>query len=206
METFAIDHVIVGIADLNRGMEEFRRRTGVTPITGGVHPGRGTHNALVALDKGRYLEILAASPDAPPSEDVARLRAFEMLTPCGWAVSTDDTDAGAKSLEDAGFDVSPRIPGARVRADGTRLEWVTFGVRPDLELAPFVINWSASSRHPSADSPKGCSLASVLVELPAHSASRRLLEQLAVGVVIETAKVARMEITLRCPNGTVRLG
>jgi hypothetical protein len=148
MEAFAIDHVIVGIADLERGIEEFRRLTGVTPIAGGVHPGRGTHNALVSLDSGRYLEILAALPDASPSEDIARLRGLETLTPYAWAVSTDDADASVTFLNDAGFDVSPEIAGARVKADGTRLEWVTFDVQPGLELAPFLINWTHPLTHP----------------------------------------------------------
>ena len=206
-ENRQIDHVIVGTADLNRGIEEFRRLTGVTAIAGGVHPGRGTQNALAALDKGRYLEILAPVRDAPPSQTVTELRSLKTLTPFGWAVSTDDVDASVKFLKDIGFAGSPRIPGSRVKADGSRLEWVSFGVTPpDLELAPFFINWSASSRHPSSDSPAGCSLASMVIELPAAARSRRLLEQLAVGVEVKTAKVARIEITLRCPNGTVRLG
>ena len=203
--THRIDHVIVGVADLDSGVEEFRRLTGVTPVAGGVHPGRGTHNALVALDQGRYLEILAALPDAPPSEAVSRLRNLKSLTPYDWAVSTDDVGASVRFLSDAGFSVSPGTAGSRLKSDGTKLEWSTFDVRPDLQLAPFFINWSASSRHPSADSPQGCSLATVLIELPAQAASRRLLELLAIGVELKTATAARMEFTLECPEGTVHL-
>jgi len=204
--THQIDHVIIGVADLASGVDEFRRLTGVTPIAGGVHPGRGTHNALAALDQGRYLEILAALPGAPPSEALSALRRLKTLTPCGWAVSTYDADASAEFLKDAGFEVSPRAPGSRLKADGAKLEWSTFDVGPDLQLAPFFISWSASSRHPSVDSPPGCSLASIVIELPVEAASRQLLELLAVGVELKTAKAARMEITLQCPKGTVHLG
>jgi hypothetical protein len=46
----------------------------------------------------------------------------------------------------------------------------------------------------------------MVIELPAQSVLRRLLEQLAVGVEVRTAPSARMQITLQCPNGTLRLG
>lgn len=205
-EVHHIDHVIIGVADLDRGIEEFRRLTGVTPVAGGVHPGRGTHNALVALDEDRYLEILAAVPDPPASDEVTEVRRLEKLTPWGWAVSTDDIDATMKFLEETGFEVSPAVPGSRRKSDGTTLEWRTFGVRPDLPLAPFFINWSAASRHPSTETPQGCALASMVIDLPAEAPSRRLLDLLGVGVEVRTAQAARMEITLRCPNGIVRFG
>jgi len=202
-----IDHVIVGTADLGRGIEEFQQLTGVKPIAGGVHPGRGTHNALVALDKGRYLEILAPMPDAPPSAYLDRLRTLKTLTPFGWAVSTNDPDATIRLLKDAGYDVTGRMPGSRVKADGTRLDWVSFGITPELEQVPFFISWSASTQHPSVDSPAGCSLAAIAIDVPAQaSTSRRLLDLLLVGVDVKSGEAPRMQLTLQCPKGIVRLG
>ena len=46
-----IDHVILGIDDLDRGVKAFEAATGVKPVYGGKHPG-GTHNALVSLGDG----------------------------------------------------------------------------------------------------------------------------------------------------------
>jgi hypothetical protein len=72
MAGVGIDHLILGVDDLDRGMSEFARRTGVTPIKGGVHPGKGTQNALVSLGSMQYIEILAPSrepgivPDRAP--------------------------------------------------------------------------------------------------------------------------------------------
>ena len=62
-----LDHLILGINDLQHGIAVFNRLTGVTPRPGGEHPGRGTHNALVSLGDGRYLEIVAPISTHPDS-------------------------------------------------------------------------------------------------------------------------------------------
>src|SRR4051812_10884651 len=58
-----IDHVILGIDDLQKGIAELERATGVRAVFGGAHPGRGTQNALISLGENHYLEILAPNPD-----------------------------------------------------------------------------------------------------------------------------------------------
>ena len=55
-----LDHVILAVPDLAAGAAEFARTTGVEPIAGGVHPGLGTANMLVALSPVTYLEIAPA--------------------------------------------------------------------------------------------------------------------------------------------------
>jgi hypothetical protein len=206
-DALQIDHVILGINDLNRGIEDFQRLTGVLPVAGGSHPGRGTHNALASLGSGRYLEILAPRPDAPPSEFVDGLRQLTTMTPVGWAVSTSDVDATVRALQQWGYDLSDREPGSRERTDGSKLEWVSFDITtPGLDETPFVISWSPASRHPSTDSPTGCTLEALTIELLAQSPSRQLLTRLNVGVQIKDGKQARPIVSLRCPKGVVSFG
>jgi hypothetical protein len=198
------DHLILGIRDLDEGMRQFEQRTGVRPVVGGVHPGRGTRNALVSLGRGLYIEILAPQAGVPESPRADGLKTLAGLTPMGWAVSVRDIEAARQRLTAAGFALGAIHPGARARPDGRRLEWRTFEVeKPAMAGVPFFIRWGDGTMHPSQDSPPGCRLDALRILTPDDRDLRRAFAALPLAVPVANAPRPAMEMTLLCPKGTV---
>jgi len=202
--TAMIDHVMLGVSDLDAAMRDFERSTGVKPQFGGVHPGRGTRNAIVSLGDGRYLEIIAPDPDQDAKEGMAaELAALKRSTVIGWAVGTNDAAGLAATLKRIGVAADAPSPGARKRPDGVELSWVTFDIPGmDENVAPFFIEWRTPD-HPSRDAPQGCRLRALLVEASEPEPLKKLITALRLPVRVKRAKQSQLSLSADCPKGRV---
>lgn len=197
-----IDHILLGIDDLDRGVKAFEEATGVKPVYGGKHP-RGTHNALVSLGDGTYVEIIAVQKGAMPPEDFAGLAQLHTLTPIGWAVSSQDSAQLRSRLEAAGMAVTDPAPGSRITPAGKTLSWQTFNLKDNFEEAPFFIVWSAQTAHPSTTSPGGCKLQQWRIAGPHQKNLEQLRRTLELRVDVAEGKSPAMRLALSCPKGAV---
>lgn len=59
-----LDHIAIAAETLGEGVAWAEERLGVTLLAGGQHERFGTHNQLLGLEDGLYLEVIAADPDA----------------------------------------------------------------------------------------------------------------------------------------------
>jgi glyoxalase-like protein len=197
-----IDHILLGIDDLDRGVKAFEEATGVKPVYGGKHP-RGTHNALVSLGDGTYLELISVQKGVKIPEDFAGIDRLHALTPIGWAVSSQDSAQLRSRLEAAGMAVTDPAPGSRITPAGKTLSWQTFNLKDNFEEAPFFIVWSAQTAHPSTTSPGGCKLQQWRIAGPHQKNLEQLRRTLELRVDVAEAKATAMRLALSCPKGAV---
>jgi ketosteroid isomerase-like protein len=192
---YRIDHILLGIADLDRGTAEFEQLTGVKPVFGGKHP-RGTQNALVSFGDGTYLELIAPQP----GESVDDLKQLDHLAPIGWAVSASDLVSLKKIVP-----VTEPQAGSRTTPAGAVLRWQTANPATPIQGAPFFIAWAPGTPHPSTTSPRGCSLVNFDVQTPDADALRPIVSALALSPSprVTVAKTATHSIALDCPKGRV---
>lgn len=152
-----IDHIVVAAPDLHRAKTEFAEWTGTSLADGGPHLGGGTCNALGSFGAGVYLEVIA--PDRTQNmagTNGERFATLEEPVLLHWAVRTDNLEAAAEQVQNAGFEPRPIRDMTRITPDGVRLQWQLMGVSGDGHslggLVPFFIDWQ-DSPHPADSAP-----------------------------------------------------
>jgi hypothetical protein len=171
----------------------------------------GTHNALVGLGPGVYLEVIAIDPSlAPPARprwyalDDPRMRAQLAESPAliHWAACTRDIEADAARCP---VDLGAIMPMRRGDFEW-RLTVPDDGHLPGRGLVPTLIQWSG--RHPTdALFDSGLRVAALAGEHPDPAPVRAALAALGLS---ETMKVSygrgpRLAAMLRTPRGIVTL-
>lgn len=197
-----IDHIIYAHPDLTAAVDEIEDRFGVQATGGGQHPGRGTHNKVLALGSHSYLEIIAPDPGQPePSgprpygvEGITRGRLV------GWAIACDDIEDSAARARSMGFDPGGVVDGQRVSSAGTLLRWRVTGNAQVGGLVPFLIDWGETP-HPAADAAPGLELFSVHVEHPEPRSLGPALAAMGADVEVREAMEPALVAHLVGPKG-----
>jgi len=208
-----LDHLVVGARNLEEGAAWVEARLGASTSPGGTHESMGTHNRLLSLGEGRYLEVIAVDPDVPaPGRrrwfdlDASRMQVRLARSPAliHWVVRSDDIEhavaatAGGQpeilSLSRPGFRWKIGVPAS--------------GRLAQAGVSPTVIEWHG--RHPSEVLPEsGCRLEQLILM---HPQAVNTLDSLRrEGLPAEEPVVARAEglglrARIRTPRGIVELG
>jgi hypothetical protein len=137
-----IDHLMICVPDLERGVAKYRR-IGFDVRPGGVHPGKGTHNAI-AFNKEDYLELLAIRDPAEQRASASWGRDLPDFIAAGGGiryvvVQSDDLAADVAAMRGRGVDVSDATDGARRTPDGRELRWKFAVLGPQNPLPLFFI-------------------------------------------------------------------
>lgn len=169
-----LDHLAVAAATLEEGADWVHRTLGTAPGGGGTHAHFGTHNRLLGLEDGLYLEVIATDPAAPPLPyarwfDLDRLRGAPRLG--NWICRTDDL-AGAQAA----------LPGlgAQVPLERGDLRWRMAvpenGQLPFDDCHPAVMQWDCAQHPVDALPATGIALRRLVVIHPEAELLRVRLE------------------------------
>ncbi|TVO67854.1 VOC family protein [Denitromonas ohlonensis] len=207
-----IDHLVITAPTRAAGVAWLEAQLGVSLQTGGEHARMGTHNALLSLGEGVYLEVIAVDPAAPaPGRprwfglDVVAADAAPRLAT--WAARSDDIARDAALGGAAMGEVIAMSRGAldwriTVPADGQP----GFG-----GVLPALIQWSGNT-HPAAQLVDvGCRLKRLRGAHAELVALRALMASLGLDDSIEWQELSRGEAPwlsaeIETPTGTVVLG
>ena len=209
-----VDHIVYNCGDLEKGVDAVEKLTGVRATMGGKHTNRGTHNALLSLGEGAYLEIIAPDPSqpgiVPRSFRLYDERTHDALS----AFAVRPTDGSTIEELQARLGAGPVVDMQRMKPDGTLLKWqMTPGPGTPGSSAggvePWIIDWK-DAEHPSVSSPVGCKLVKLEIADPrGESIGPVLIGGMGLATPIDVCRVAddttSIVAVIESPNGIVRL-
>ena len=140
-----IDHVMICVPDLPRGIEQYHKM-GFNIHPGGVHPGKGTHNAI-AFNRDDYIELLAIRDQAEHKAAAAAGSAHDGLAgfiAAGGGIryiilQSDDLAKDVAAMRGRGIDVSDATDAGRRTPAGLELHWIFAILGPRNPLPIFFI-------------------------------------------------------------------
>lgn len=168
------DHLAISAASLEQGALAIEAMLGVGLESGGKHAFMGTHNRLLSLGPGEYLEVIAIDPEAPPPDRPRWFRLDRFSGPprvTNWVLRIDDLDAAlAEAPPGAGRPVALERPPFR-----WRMGVPDDGALPFDDAFPALIEWQGSL-HPARALPdRGCRLLRLEISHPKGDRLRAVL-------------------------------
>ncbi|HZQ10624.1 MAG TPA: VOC family protein [Anaerolineae bacterium] len=133
-----IDHILIAVEDLELAIETYQQ-LGLQVLPGGRHPNKGTHNAIVPLADGTYLELIgvfdqALAEQASPFVSAALHHENRLAQ---FALASDDLESDVIAIRARGIEIADPSAGERERPDGQKVAWRSaFPFDPQL---PFLI-------------------------------------------------------------------
>lgn len=198
-----LDHLAIAATSLAEGTAWAEDRLGVSLLPGGCHARFATHNTLLGLADGLYIEVIAPNPDETPE----RPRWFGLDAFDGpprlvnWICNVPDLDA---ALADA----PPMDPVPMQRDD---LRWdIAVPEGGHLPLGggfPTLIQWHSTTPPGASLPPSGLGLTELVVEHPlADALNADLAPKLNDDRIrFKVAGTMRLSATFESPTGPVAL-
>ncbi len=139
-----IDHIIIGVHNLEKAATQFSQKLGLAVSGGGIHPTGGTANRIIVIGD-TYLELIAIhTPEEAQQSMLDRLAMHEGYL--NFVLASNDIEADGQAMTNRGIPILGPTPGSLRAADGRTRGWSRINIeRPDLaQHYPFVIQHDSS--------------------------------------------------------------
>ena len=205
---FKLDHLAISCTDLAQGRTKIEALLGLPFQTGGQHAYYGTHNLLMGMEDGLYLELIAIDPSARKQTKGPRWFGLDHFTGpprlSNWLCSCADL---TKALT-----ISPPEAGQEVPLQRGYVRW-KIAVPPDGGLPyggawPSLIEWDKDSAHPTQIlTPQPVALQKITVTHPLADKIEQALGGLLHDGRFTLQKGAQITLsaTFKTPKGQVTL-
>lgn len=209
-QTRNIDHIVYSVNDLDLAISEFEEKLGVRPVFGGYHKTQGTKNALINLNQGIYLELIAIDKDNTAVK-APRWMGIDLLTKpqiTRWALKSSTLSQDSEVLKSYDHSMGSIKGGSRHTSEGSLLKWELIMplTAPEVEIAPFMVDWSDSEIHPSDQLPDmNCKLISLEGTHPNPASLLPMFEALNFDFKLSRNTNVSIKAIIDCPKGTIEI-
>ena len=209
MPSITIDHIVYCVEDLTQAIINLESKLGVKAVIGGTHQTQGTKNALINLGDRCYLEVLAIDKKntqikAPRWMGIDLLQTNKITR---WALSSQDIYKDSEYLKGYNKHMGQITGGSRMMTNGKTLTWkIAMPLStPEVEIVPFITDWSASEAHPTDALDQPCKLLEIHLKHPNPKEIESLFADMNIGIKIISAETTSIHIIIECPNGIVKI-
>ena len=203
-----VDHLVYATPDLAGGIETLEKLLGVRATPGGQHPGRGTHNALIALGPSTYIEIIGRDPGQPKPAQPRPFGLDDLSQPrlVTWSAKETDLPSLIRRAAAGGVTLGELSAGSRRRPDGLLLTWQYTNPRVVVAdgIVPFFIDWGKTP-HPAASAAQGGTLTGLSAEHPDPERVKTMLAHVGVELPLKKGPRPALTATIDSPRGRVEL-
>jgi methylmalonyl-CoA epimerase len=122
---FTLDHVVIGVRDLEAATDHYAALFGRTPSWRGEHPTYGTRNTLFRIEN-TYVELLSMAKDAKSSQVAGELPRFLERGEGVYALALGSADIAAdvRELRNRGIPAQQPVEGHGIdQISGARRDW-----------------------------------------------------------------------------------
>lgn len=196
-----LDHIVLACSDLDQGIEDFEKLTGVKPVFVVSLNGMGTKSARVTFQEPIFLELIAPDPKQATQHMGSKLAGIPpgKFVPLHYAVRSTGLEERKKAWKEIGLGCDMVTMVAKDR--GMPWNWDMWIIQEHTEggLIPYFCDWKGGT-HASGRLPILGNFGKVTVTAPSSSPIHKLLDGFG-NINVETGP-EKFEFEFTSPTGS----